>query len=152
MASYLLDTNILLRIVDEQSHLHSLATQAVAKLIVDQHQVFITTQNIIEFWAVATRPIAANGLGWSTAQTQAEVAQIMSQFPVLEDVPQIFRYWLQYVTNQQIQGKRVHDSRLVAVMQTYQIGHLLTFNGDDFGEIAGLAIASPASVMGVREE
>jgi len=60
-----LDTNVLLRLADTQSPEHDVAAAALEDLIA--HDKTICTQ--VEFWAVATRPEAVNGLGWSTATT-----------------------------------------------------------------------------------
>ena len=65
--SWLLDTNVLLRLADAQSPDHAVAEAAIERLLAGEESVFISTQVLVEFWAVATRPEAANGLGWSTA-------------------------------------------------------------------------------------
>ncbi|MGE0540096.1 MAG: type II toxin-antitoxin system VapC family toxin [Dehalococcoidia bacterium] len=61
--SYLLDTNILVRLVDRASARHVTAIAAVAGLLAQGHELHISAQNLIEFWSVATRPLSANGLG-----------------------------------------------------------------------------------------
>jgi predicted nucleic-acid-binding protein len=63
MTAYLLDTNILLRSSDSNSPLQALADISVARLLGRNNQLYITSQNIIEFWVVATRPLTVNGLG-----------------------------------------------------------------------------------------
>ena len=67
--SWLLDTNVLLRLADEQSRERSVAEEAIARLLERGIPVFISAQVLVEFWAVATRPEQVNGLGWSTATT-----------------------------------------------------------------------------------
>jgi predicted nucleic acid-binding protein len=59
----LLDTNVLLRSFEPASPHYATIQQAVAKLLADGATLFITAQNLIEFWAVATRLTAANGYG-----------------------------------------------------------------------------------------
>lgn len=39
----------------------------------------ITAQVLVEFWVVATRPIAVNGLGWSAEQARTQIAQLLVQ-------------------------------------------------------------------------
>jgi predicted nucleic-acid-binding protein len=90
MAAYLLDTNILLRSSDPDSPWQILADTSVTQLLMKNHQLWITSQNIIEFWVVATRPVNVNGLGWSIEKTRTELEQILNQFPKLEETPQIF--------------------------------------------------------------
>lgn len=152
MTGYLLDTNVLLRTSDRTSPMNLIAGRAAATLLVQNHQLFITGQNIVEFWVVVTRPVDVNGLGWSVEQTRAEIEQILNQFPQLEETPQIFPHWLNLVTTYQIKGKRVHDSRLVAVMQAHAITHLLTFNPDDFSNINSIAVIHPQSILEATQD
>ena len=98
MASYLLDTHILLRGADDTSPQHVQAKEAVATLLLDGQPCFLTGQVLIEFWAVATRPVSANGLGWDTMKTEAEVNQLRIQFPLLDEAPGVFTHWLSLVT------------------------------------------------------
>jgi predicted nucleic acid-binding protein len=63
---------------------------------------------------------------------------------MLEDQAGIFPAWLQLVKQYDVQGKKVHDARLVAVMQTHSISHLLTFNVDDFHRFAGITAVHPS--------
>jgi predicted nucleic acid-binding protein len=111
------------------------------------HELFITPQILIEFWAVATRPIDANGLGWSSALVQTEIERLRRLFSWLDDNDQVFSNWLQIVSGYNVQGKQVHDARLVAVMQTYQVTHLLTFNVDDFRRYQDINIWHPDQIV-----
>jgi predicted nucleic acid-binding protein len=126
MTDYLLDTNILLRVV----------------------QPCLTPQVFIEFWAVVTRPIEANGLNWSPALAEAEIQQWQAQFPVLDDRPEIWTNWLKRVGAYAVRGKQVHDARLVAVMDTYGLDHLLTFNIDDFRRYQTITLVHPDDLVG----
>jgi len=63
--SYLVDTNVLLRLVQKDSPMHPDARKAIILLRRQGVSLCIVPQNLIEFWAVATRPISSNGLGLS---------------------------------------------------------------------------------------
>jgi len=143
----LLDTNILLRAVDPASAQFSQAIEAVGHLLETGWECVLTPQVVIEFWVVATRPNQENGLGWTVEQTAAEVTSLLNQFALLEDNSQIFTFWMDYVTAYFIKGKRVHDIRIQAVMKTYQITHLLTFNSKDFLSLEGFVILHPDQVV-----
>ena len=147
MTDYLLDTNILLRTVQSEAPTHTLAVEAVAAILDEGDNVFITPQILIEFWAVTTRPVDVNGLGWSPALADAEIQQLQHQFPLLDDRPDVFLNWLQLVKQYAVQGKKVHDARLVAIMQTYGVTHLLTFNVDDFQRYADITIVHPDQLL-----
>jgi len=72
-AACLLDTNILLRLANTVAPEHRAAKAAVARLLSGDDRPVVAAQVLFELWSVATRPIAANGLGWSVARARAEV-------------------------------------------------------------------------------
>ena len=147
MAKYLFDTNILLRLSDRISANYALARDATYILIDQGHKCCLTSQIIIEFWVVATRPTEVNGLGWTPERTKNQINQFLTRFTVLEETPEIFTLWFQLVTDYNIKGKRTHDIRLLAVMKAHNINHLLTFNPDDFVTIPNIIIVQPQDLL-----
>ena len=152
MATYLADTNLLLRLADPASPQHPIATNALARLFRQGDEVYLTPQNFIEFWAVATRPVEANGFGWNSEQTTKEVAELQARFPLLPDSPDVFTGWLNLVKQLPIHGKHVHDARLVAVLQTHAVEHLITFNASDFAAFPSLSLVGPYSLVSTPGE
>jgi predicted nucleic acid-binding protein len=146
MTSYLLDTNIILRFTDTHSSEYEIINNAIFQILLQGGQCFITSQVLIEFWVVATRPVAVNGLGWTPEATEQAVQMLIHQFEWLEETPDIFRIWLNLVTNHRISGKRSHDLRIQAVMLVHNISHILTLNPKDFVEVEGIAIVHPNSI------
>ena len=151
MATYLADTNLLLRLADPESPQHPVATQALARLLGQGDEVYVTPQNFIEFWAVATRPVEANGFGWNGERTAREVSELQRRFPMLPDSPEIFPRWLELVRRLPIHGKRVHDARLVAVLEAHAVEHLITFNTADFTVFPTLSLIDPRRLTLARE-
>jgi predicted nucleic acid-binding protein len=148
MASFLADTNLLLRLADPASPHHHVASNALARLLARGDEVYLTPQNFIEFWAVATRPVEANGFGWSRERTMQEVADLQARFPLLPDSPEILTRWLDLVRQFPVSGKRVHDARLVAVLHAYAIEHLITFNTSDFAGFSSVvSLIAPPSLL-----
>lgn len=147
MASHLADTNLLLRLADPDAPQHGAATQALAHLLGKGDEVFVTPQNFIEFWAVATRPVEANGFGWNRERTAQEVIEMQRRFPMLPDSPEIFPRWMELVRRLPIHGKRVHDARLVAVIEVHSIEHLITFNTTDFETFPSLSLIDPRNLL-----
>ena len=143
MAAYLADTNLLLRLADPASPQHP----ALARLLGQGDEVFLTPQNFVEFWAVATRPVDANGFGWNSERTTQEVSELQKRFPLLPDSPDIFTRWLELVKHLPVQGKRVHDARLVAVLEAHAVEHLITFNTSDFTVFSSLSLIDPRSLV-----
>ncbi len=147
-ALYLLDTNILMRLSERASPMHTEAKNACRALAVSGAIVFITAQNLIEFWSVATRPIQQNGLGLTAAQAAAEIEKHKAAFRLLPDAPNVLTFWETLALRYNVQGAQVHDARLAAVALAYQVPNFLTFNGRHFARFApeGLAVIDPANV------
>jgi predicted nucleic acid-binding protein len=143
MTSYLLDTNIVLRFTDTNSCQYDLVVNAISQILLEGDQCFITSQVIIEFWVVATRPISVNGLGWTVAETEQAVKMLINQFKLLDETPNIFLLWLNLVTTHNISGKHTHDLRIQAVMLAHNISHILTLNPKDFVQVEGIHIIHP---------
>jgi predicted nucleic acid-binding protein len=146
MPKYLLDTNILLRLSNPDDAKNPLVTAAVAALLNQGDECYLTAQVLVELWVVATRPTDVNGLGWSVAQVRRTIDQLLKQFPLTEDNLQIFPAWLELVTANQIQGKRAHDARIVAVMLSTDIRHILTLNPKDFFGISEITVVHPQTI------
>lgn len=145
--AYLVDSNILLRWVQPTDPMNSVAKQAVKELLRQGETVYISPQNCVEFWSVATRPVAVNGLGRSPAEADAELQQLEQLFPLLPDLPTIHVEWRQLVVSAGVSGVKAHDARLVAVMRAHGITHLLTFNAPDFQRFPGITVVRPQDVV-----
>ncbi len=146
MTSYLLDTNIILRFTDAYSSEYELVNNAIEQILIQGDRCFITSQVIVEFWVVATRPCDVNGLGWTVEETGQAVQMLISQFEWLEETPDIFHHWFNLVTIHKVSGKRTHDLRIQAVMIAYNISHILTLNPKDFVAVTGINIIHPNSM------
>ena len=146
MKSYLLDTNIILRSANFQSLEYNLIRNTISEILLRGGQCFTTSQVIIEFWVVATRPINVNGLGWTVAQTTQAVQMLINQIDLLEETPDVFSIWFNLVTTYNISGKRTHDIHILAVMLAHNISHILTLNPKDFIAVPEITIVHPQSI------
>ena len=142
----LVDTNILLRSVQPHHPHYALVEKAFTYLRVRRETLFVAVQNLIEFWAVATRPLGSeNGLGITTEAASRELAAIKDLFPILPEPASVFEEWENLVKTYRVSGKNTHDARLVAVMKLHGIARILTFNTADFVRFEGIEAISPAS-------
>jgi len=138
----LLDTNILLRLAQPYHPSAPVAARALKALRLSNETLHITQQNIVEFWAVTTRPIDANGLGFTTQQAAEEIGALRRLFLLLPELP-LQDAWERLVVENRVSGKNTHDARLVAAMVVHGIESILTFNTQDFiryGEIRVLNV------------
>jgi predicted nucleic acid-binding protein len=144
--SVLVDTNVLLRRTQPDHEQHTLAVESVARLLANGEPTYFTPRNISEFWNIATRPMANNGLGLSTALALREVTLIESVLTLLPDVAAMYDGWKRLVVQHAVVGVRVHDTRLVAAMKVHGIQRILTFNTADFTRYE-VEVFSPASLL-----
>lgn len=144
--SYLSDSNILSRLAQPQNPHYVIARRAFITLRQQGAEICLVPQNIIEFWAVATRPVTSNGLGLTIDQAEYQVRKFKQLFTFYDDAPDIFTEWENLVLKHQVSGKSVHDTRLVAAMLTHNITHLLTFNVKDFKRFGEITTVDPQNV------
>jgi predicted nucleic acid-binding protein len=147
MARILTDTNILLRSLNPEDPHYTAADKAVvAALRLRNETLCLAPQNLIEFWAVVTRPREDNGLGMTPARAMNELISLRQLFRVLPSGPDVLEAWQRIVVGQGITGKLTHDAHLVVVMQVYSITSILTFNATDFRRFPGITVIDPAQV------
>jgi predicted nucleic acid-binding protein len=142
----LLDSNILLRLSQPDHPHHGLALVSLDLLRHRGSSLHIVPQNLYEYWVVATRSKAENGLGFSPEQATKELSQIRELFALLRDERTIYAHWQQLVSQHAVRGKQAHDARLVAAMQRHGLTHLLTFNASDFERYPAIHVINPNDV------
>lgn len=144
---YLVDSNVVLRLLQRNDPHHSTIRQAVRTLLSRGDELCCAPQNIVELWNVSTRPATARGgFGLTTAETDRRVRLIERVFTVLDEMPAVYPEWRRLVVSHSVMGVQVHDARIVAVMNVYGITHLLTLNGADFARYAGITSVAPDQV------
>ena len=145
---YLVDSNVLLRLLQRNDPHHSIIRQAIRTLAARGVGLCCAPQNIVELWNVSTRPATARGgFGLTTAETDRRVRLIERVFTVLDETPAVYPEWRRLVVNHSVAGVQVHDARIVAVMNVHGITHLLTLNGADFTRYSGIVSVSPDEII-----
>ena len=140
---YLADTNIAARFTLPGDPLYARVRTAVLNLQRQGEIIHVTSQVLVEFQALATRPADANGLGMTTAQASAQAGKIEAVFPLLPETAAIYPLWRNLIDTYDVIGRQVYDARLVAVMLAHGIDHILTLNGKHFQRFAGITVVSP---------
>lgn len=141
--NFILDANILLRFADTASVEHPTTVVAIDFLSQQGFVPRTVPQSIFEFWVVATRPTANNGLGLTDIDCEATATGLTTTFPVIDDKPSLFAEWWALVVAHQCRGKVAHDARYAAAMKTHGITRILTFNTADFARYPGIIVLDP---------
>jgi predicted nucleic acid-binding protein len=142
----LVDTNVLIRSVQKSHPACRIARRALVAMYREGHELFLTTQNVAEFWNVCTRPVDVNGLGFSIEGADRYTAQLERFFGIMPDSIPAFRLWRKLVVDQEVRGVKVHDARLVAIMGASDIKRIVTFNVGDFSRFSGIEVVHPESI------
>lgn len=145
----LLDTNLPLRYAKTTDPAFPVADAAITTLLTAGEVLCVVPQTIYEFWATATRPVSANGLGMSIPECQTQVGRLKRLFRLLDDRPTLFAEWEALVVTHQCHGRVAFDARLVAAMTTHSLTRILTFNGKDFARYPGITVLDPYAVAGL---
>lgn len=139
----LLDTNVLLRGLD-RNHPHCrIVRRAILALRLRNYRLCLAPQNLVEFWAVATRPVDANGLGMSMEWAAAQLARMRRFFVILPETAEALPEWERLAVRHRVSGKKTHDARLAATMNVHGVSQILTFNGGDFSRYSGINVIEP---------
>ena len=136
----LIDTNVLVRAVERAHPLLRVARDALRHLYSQNHELFITPQNVSEFWNVCTCPVNANGLGNSIEETSRLTSRLENFFAILPETMETFHQWRKLVVVHAVTGAKVHDARLAAIIVAYGLDAILTFNADDFSRFSILVL------------
>jgi predicted nucleic acid-binding protein len=143
---YLIDTNVLLRWSHSDSSDHALCTETISRLVAAGHEPCICAQVLIEFRAVATRPLNVNGLGVSSSEVGAYIGDLRAMFTCLLEPPDMADRWTVVADEYSVIGRQVHDARIVALMYAHRISHVITMNADDFSRYADITPLTPQEV------
>jgi predicted nucleic acid-binding protein len=114
VTTYLLDTNVVVRLMEPAAPEHAIVRDAIRHLIMGGHGLVLAPQVLIELWVVATRPTEVNGFGWHPNKTAEVIARLRSQFVLLDEGPAAFERWLALV----------HSTRLVPLLDPLLRSHI----------------------------
>lgn len=145
-AATLVDSNVLLRLLQLQHPQNQVVKAAIAELRKQGADLCIAPQNLVETWVVATRPLADNGLGLKPFTMTAQWQSVVGLFRLLEGASGVAAAWERLAIAHSVSGKQAHDAHLVAVMQVYGVTHILTFNAADFRRYPDIRVLDPAQV------
>ncbi len=139
----LIDTNVLLRSVQPSNPMHASAVRALENLMKREEALAVAIQNVAEFWIVATRPIVNSGLGFTIEEAREEMVKIDAFFQILSENAASYAAWKALIVAKRVSGVLVHDARLVAVMNTYSVTQIVTFNVTDFSRFSEIEAVHP---------
>ena len=76
----------------------------------------------------------------------ADLTRLTASVQVFYDSNLVIVELRRLVIAHRVIGKSVHDTRLVATMNTFGITHLLTLNAKDFSRFTGITVLDPTAM------
>jgi len=145
----LVDSNILCRLARRDDAQHEEARQALRIALRSGADLLLCPQVEREFWAVATRPRAENGLGMTPEETAASLREWREGFLQLApDSPAVYATGQKLVAEHGVCGKQVHDAAIVAAAKAASADQVLTFNREHFQRFESeIAIRTPQEII-----
>jgi predicted nucleic acid-binding protein len=100
----LVDSNVLIARIAPERVEHQMAIDSVDRLLMSGEELFVTPQNIAEFWRVATTPRGRRpgGLGLTAAEARLRRENIKRDFTLLHDAPALYDAWERLVDQYQV--------------------------------------------------
>ncbi|MBO0798859.1 MAG: type II toxin-antitoxin system VapC family toxin [Blastocatellia bacterium] len=145
--SFLIDTNIFLRLVPKNDPDRQVVVNALRKLRSKKEDLYYTTQVLAEFWTVCTRPVTARGgYGLTSLETERRARPIERYCKLLTESLATHQEWRRLIMVHSVQGVLIHDARTVSVMNLNGITHILTFDKDDFKRYSNIIALSPVDL------
>ncbi len=140
-----LDTNILLTATDKSRAYHKQAQDVFNAIFEYGYHLCTSGQVLREYLVVATRPVAANGLGLQTEEALNNLREFTSRMTFFEETEAVNTMLLNLTKTHTLKGTRIHDANIAALVKTYNITVLITENESDFSSF------SEIEVMNIKE-
>lgn len=130
------DTNILLAATDEGRGEHAAARAALDDWPSAGASLYTSGQVLREYLAVATRPVANNGLGLPRESAVANARALQTRLHAVDESVKVTGRLLSLLDEIDCTGRQVHDANIVATMLVHGIHTIVTLNVSDFARFA----------------
>jgi predicted nucleic acid-binding protein len=130
----LVDTNILVYAIDEDSQFYATSRSVLQK---KDKTLFTTSKNITEFLTVMTR---SSGYGLSTETALNLLQKLIQQLEIIYPTPDSIATFLELVASYQPSGLKLHDFEIISIALANGISDIATFNQKDFQTITEITL------------
>ena len=143
----LVDTNVYLSATDRSRPDHQDSQDFLRRCAGAGIHSAITGQIVREYLVAATRPLAVNGLGLQPLDALSNVETFRSRAIFLDESETVSRRLEDLVKRLGLNGKKIHDANIAAVLAVYNVPYLITANTDDFAPFEHIAPLTPAEAL-----
>lgn len=138
MSKLLIDTNILIYGIDEDSKFFKKSRQILDNPVFE-HQLFTTSKNLVEFLTVTTR---SSGYGLEIEKALKILSEIIQRIQIIYPSPDSFAILLNLAKHYRPLGLKIHDFEIISIGLASGIYKVATFNQKDFRAIKEISLLS----------
>ena len=139
----LLDTNILVYAVNEDSKFHKAASGIHSKVLDGSIRACISVQNLIEFYSIITSSRVQKPLPAQIAFDEIDkyiADQRIKKIQFNGDALVVLR---ELVIKYNVTAQNIYDLKIVATMLVNNIGEIITANERDFKKFSEIKVTNP---------
>lgn len=131
MNNILVDTNVLIYAFDETSDFYEKAAEVMQN---EDLNLFVTTKNISEFFAVCSK------LKLNFAKTLGFYQDLKNNVEIIKPTDQSLNYFEILIQKYQPKGNQVYDIEIASMMLAHDIKSIATANTKDFINVTEIEI------------
>ena len=134
MSSVLVDTNILIYGIDEDSAFYKRARKILGQ---ENNQLVTTSKNLIEFLAVTTKSL---GYNLSNETALEIIEEIIQGIDIIYPTQESMAIFLDLMNRYQPKGLKVHDFEIISIGLAHGVQEVATFNTKDFKSVKEISL------------
>lgn len=142
----LLDTNILVYAVNEDSEFHKTASEIHSKVLDGSIQACISLQNLIEFYSIITSNRVQNPLPAKIAFDEIDKYIADQRIKKIQFNGDALVALRELAIKYNVTAQNIYDLKIVATMLVNNIGKIITANERDFKKFSEIKIVNPFPV------
>lgn len=146
MNSWLIDTNVLIYSFDQTCPLHAPSYQFIERSITANWNLFISHQNLLEFFAVVTNPRRVEH-PLSIEDAFQKIAVYVSSFTLIAPLRETFFTFTRLLTKYSTFRERIFDLYLVATALDNGVNQICTWNIKDFKRFSEITAKTPEQIL-----
>lgn len=135
MSKVLVDTNILIYGIDEDSAFYKRARKILGQ---ENNQLVTTSKNLIEFLAVTTK---SSGYNLSNETALVIIEEIIQGIEIVYPTQESMAIFLDLMNRYQPKGLKVHDFEIISIGLAHGVQEVATFNTKDFKSVKEISLS-----------
>jgi len=135
MSKVLVDTNILIYGIDEDSAFYKRARKILGQ---ENNQLVTTSKNLIEFLAVTTK---SSGYNLSNETSLVIIEEIIQGIEIVYPTQESMAIFLDLMNRYQPKGLKVHDFEIISIGLAHGVQEVATFNTKDFKSVKEISLS-----------